>query len=62
MNDGTTDKIKGKANEVAGKVKRGVGEAFDDKELKESGDRQEAKGDMQKVVGKVKGAIDKATE
>ena len=53
----TTDKLKGAANQVAGKVKQGVGEATDDPALKGEGRVQEAKGDLQKAVGKGKDAI-----
>jgi uncharacterized protein YjbJ (UPF0337 family) len=56
----TTDKLKGAANQVAGKVKQGVGEATDDPALKGEGKVQEAKGDLQKAVGKGKDAIKKA--
>ena len=36
----TTDKIKGTANKIAGKIKQGVGEATDDHELKGEGKLQ----------------------
>jgi uncharacterized protein YjbJ (UPF0337 family) len=52
----TSDKVKGTANQVAGKVKRGVGEATDDPALKGEGKAQEAKDDLQKTVGKAKDA------
>ena len=58
----TTDKIKGTANQVAGKVKQGVGEATDDPALKGEGQMQEAKGDLQKPVGEGKEAIKKAAD
>jgi uncharacterized protein YjbJ (UPF0337 family) len=58
----TTDKLKGAANQVAGKVKQGVGEATDDPALKGEGKVQEAKGDLQKAVGKGKDAIKKAAD
>ena len=62
MSDGTKDKITGQTNEAIGKVKRGLGDALNDKDLKDAGDRQEAKGDAQTAVGKAKDAIDKATK
>jgi uncharacterized protein YjbJ (UPF0337 family) len=62
MSDGATDKIKGKTNEIIGKAKRGVGEALDDKDLKDAGTRQEVKGAVQTAVGNVKDALDKATK
>ncbi|MDI1285172.1 MAG: CsbD family protein [Reyranella sp.] len=58
----TTDKVKGAANQVVGKVKQGVGEATNDSALKGEGRLQEAKGDAQKAVGKVKDAIKKAAD
>lgn len=62
MSSGTGDKIKGHANEAMGKVKRGLGEALDDPELKAKGDLQEAKGDAQKAVGKAKDAVEKVVK
>ena len=56
----TTDKIKGTANEVAGKAKQGIGEATDNQSLKNEGDTQEIKGKGQKVVGDVKDGVKKA--
>ncbi|GGL93161.1 UPF0337 protein bsl2407 [Pseudomonas asuensis] len=56
----TTDKIKGTANEVAGKAKQGVGDATDNQHLKNEGDAQEIKGKGQKVVGDVKDGVKKA--
>ncbi|MND06634.1 Stress response protein CsbD [compost metagenome] len=58
----TTDKIKGTANQAAGKIKQGVGEATDDAELKGEGKLQETKGDLQKAAGKAKDAIKKAAD
>jgi uncharacterized protein YjbJ (UPF0337 family) len=58
----TTDKAKGTANQVAGKVKQGVGEATDDPALKGEGKAQEVKGDLQKAVGKAKDAVKKAAD
>jgi uncharacterized protein YjbJ (UPF0337 family) len=59
----TTDKIKGTANEMAGKAKQGIGNMTDDRELQAKGAVQEAKGDLQKASGHakdaVKGAVDK---
>lgn len=54
-----TDKLKGTANQAIGKVKKGVGEATDDPELKGEGILQEAKGNLQKAVGNAKSAIKK---
>lgn len=48
-----TDKIKGSANAAIGKVKR----QSDDPETHAEGVRQEAKGNLQKAAGAVKGAL-----
>ena len=53
----TIDKLKGHANEVAGKAKRAIGDALDRPDIRAEGDAQEAKGDLQKAKGSVKGAI-----
>lgn len=54
-----TDKVKGHANEIAGKAKRAVGDAMDRPDIRAKGDTQEAKGDMQKAKGAVKGVVNK---
>jgi uncharacterized protein YjbJ (UPF0337 family) len=56
----TTDKVKGAANQTAGKVKQGIGKATDNPDLEAEGHLQEAKGDVQKGIGKAKDAIKKA--
>ncbi len=58
----TTDKVKGYANEAAGKVKQGVGKAVGNDRLRAKGAAQEVKGDAQKAVGKAKGAIKSAAD
>jgi len=58
----TSDKLKGTGNQIAGKVKQGIGEATDDPQLKGEGKLQEAKGDLQKAVGKAKDAVKKAID
>ena len=58
----TTDKIKGTANQVAGKIKQGVGEATDDHQLKGEVKLQEAKGNVQKAVGDAKAAVKKVAD
>jgi len=52
----TTDKIKGLANEAAGKVKQGLGKVIGSDKLKVEGAVQEAEGDAQKAVGAAKAA------
>lgn len=58
----TTDKIKGYANEAAGKVKQGVGRAVGNQNLEAEGIAQEAKGDAQKAVGKAKEVVKNAAD
>ena len=53
----TSDKIAGKTNEVAGKVKKNVGEATGNNELRAKGAAQETEGKVQKNVGKAKDAV-----
>ena len=52
-----TDKLKGAANEVAGKVKQVVGDATDRPDIEAEGHAQEAKGHVDNVKGSVKGAL-----
>lgn len=52
-----TDKLKGEANEVIGKVKRVVGDALDRPDIHAEGDAQEAAGDLQNAKGEIKGAF-----
>jgi uncharacterized protein YjbJ (UPF0337 family) len=56
---GTSDKIKGLANEAVGNIKQGVGKVTGNDELQVKGTIQEKKGDAQQGVGKVKDALDK---
>jgi uncharacterized protein YjbJ (UPF0337 family) len=58
----TTDKIKGAANEAAGKVKQGVGKATGSEKLQAEGAAQELKGKAQGTVGDAKGAVKSATD
>jgi uncharacterized protein YjbJ (UPF0337 family) len=52
-----TDKIKGAANEVAGKVKQAIGQGTDDPSLETEGAAQEGKGHVQQGIGNAKGAV-----
>jgi uncharacterized protein YjbJ (UPF0337 family) len=54
---GTTDKIKGLANEAAGNVKQGVGKVTGDEKLQAEGKLQELKGEGQKAVGDAKNTV-----
>ena len=58
----TTDKIKGTANDAAGAVKKGVGEATGSNKLEAEGAAQQAKGKAQKAVGEAKDAVKKAID
>src|ERR1700744_1014588 len=53
---GTTDKIKGTANQAMGKTKQGVGEAVGSDRLQGEGAVQEVKGNGQKALGDAKEA------
>lgn len=44
----TADRAKGIVDETVGKAKRAIGDAAGNENIKESGDRQEAKGDLEK--------------
>jgi uncharacterized protein YjbJ (UPF0337 family) len=57
-----TDKIKGYANQAGGKVKEGLGKAIGNEQMQVEGLAQQAKGEGQKIVGNVKGAIKDAAD
>ena len=59
---GTTDKIKGLANEAMGKAKQGIGEMTGSDKLKVEGTVQEAKGDAQQAMGDTKNAAKDAVD
>ncbi len=50
------DRIKGKAQDVKGRVKRQVGEWTGDEELQAEGTAEQAGGKVQNIAGKVKDA------
>jgi uncharacterized protein YjbJ (UPF0337 family) len=52
-----TDKIKGVANEIAGKTKQVVGDATDRPDIEADGAAQETVGQGQNVKGGIKGAL-----
>lgn len=54
---GTSDKIKGMANEAVGNVKQGVGKVTGNEELQVKGAVQEKKGEAQQVEGEVKNTV-----
>jgi len=51
------DRIKGKAQDVKGRVKRQVGEWTGDEELQAEGTAEQAGGKVQNIAGKVKDAV-----
>ena len=53
---GTTDKVIGAANQAIGKAMQGIGEVLGSETLKHKGLVQEAKGEAQVTMGKVKEA------
>jgi uncharacterized protein YjbJ (UPF0337 family) len=53
----TTDKIKGAANQVGGKIKEEVGEVIGNKQMEAEGMAQKAKGEAQRKVGEVKSTV-----
>ena len=57
-----SDRIKGKANEVAGRAKRQVGEWTGDSESQVEGGAQEVKGKVQNAWGKTKDAVRDASD
>ena len=59
---GTTDKIKGMANEAMGNVKQGVGKVTGSEKLRAEGLAQEAKGEAQQTMGEVKNQASKAAD
>ena len=57
-----SDRIKGKADDIAGRVKRQVGEWTGDEEAQAEGAAQQAKGKVQNAWGKAKDAVRDATD
>jgi uncharacterized protein YjbJ (UPF0337 family) len=58
----TTDKVKGYANEAAGKVKQGVGKATGNEQMEADGVAQEVKGEAQQALGKAKATVKDAAD
>jgi uncharacterized protein YjbJ (UPF0337 family) len=54
---GTDDKIGNKADELKGKVKEGVGDATDDRDLQAEGQADQAKGNVKQAGEKIKDAF-----
>lgn len=53
----TSDKIKGAANQVGGKIKEGVGKAIGNEQMQVEGKVQNLKGKAQQKVGEAKESI-----
>lgn len=51
------DKAAGTANDLAGKVKEGIGHATDNTKLEAEGEAQQLKGKAQKLKGDIEGAL-----
>jgi uncharacterized protein YjbJ (UPF0337 family) len=58
----TSDKVIGKANEVAGQARQGIAEVTGDRKMQVKGAAQEIKGDAQQAKGKVKDAVKGAVD
>ena len=58
----TSDKIKGAANEAAGAVKQGVGEAVGNPKLQAEGAGQKLKGKAQGTLGEAKDSVKDAAK
>lgn len=56
------DRIKGKADDIAGRVKRQVGEWTGDEQSQAEGAAQQAKGKVQNAWGKAKDAVRDAAD
>lgn len=56
------DRIKGKADDIAGRVKRQVGEWTGDEEAQTEGAAQQVKGKVQNAWGKTKDAVRDAAD
>ena len=50
----TTDKVKGVANQAAGKAKEGVGKVIGNEQMQVEGVAQQVKGKVQRKVGEAK--------
>lgn len=54
MNSSTTDKVKGTAREVTGKVKEGIGKTVGNPNLQDRGTAEKVAGKVERKVGDVK--------
>ena len=58
---GTDDKIDAKAEELQGKIKEGVGDATDDRDLEAEGKADQTKGNLKQAGEKIKDAFRELT-
>jgi uncharacterized protein YjbJ (UPF0337 family) len=56
------DELKGKAKEIKGKVKQGLGDLTDDERLHDEGVADEAEGDVQEGLGRARRKVGEAIE
>ena len=56
------DELDGKAKQVKGKIKQGVGDLTDDERLREEGLEDEAEGDVQETLGTVRRKVGQAVK
>ncbi len=56
------DELDGKAKQVKGKVKQGVGDLTDDEQLRDEGVADEAEGEVQETFGKARRKVGEAVE
>jgi uncharacterized protein YjbJ (UPF0337 family) len=56
------DELEGKATAVKGQVKQAVGDLTDDEQLRNDGEIDEAAGDTQATVGRVRRKVGEAIE
>ena len=56
------DEFDGKAKQVKGKIKQGVGDLTDDERLREEGLADEAEGDVQESVGTARRKVGEAVK
>jgi uncharacterized protein YjbJ (UPF0337 family) len=56
------DQVEGKAKEIKGRIKQGVGDVADDEKLHDEGVADEAEGEVQKGFGNVRDKVGKTIE
>jgi uncharacterized protein YjbJ (UPF0337 family) len=56
------DEIKGKGDQIKGKVKQAAGDLTDDERLRDEGVADEAKGDIQEGFGRARRKVGEAIE